>query len=61
MQLVEAVEPDEILMDSVLEGRARNISSYLRCPVCQNQTIDDSNSSLARDLRLLVRERLKAG
>ncbi|ATO57699.1 cytochrome c-type biogenesis protein [Bartonella sp. 1-1C] len=61
MQLVGAVEPDEILMDPVLERRARDISSYLRCPVCQNQTIDDSNSSLARDLRLLVRERLKAG
>ncbi|WP_407965200.1 cytochrome c-type biogenesis protein [Bartonella sp. C271] len=61
MQLVRAVEPDEILMDPVLEARARDISSYLRCPVCQNQTIDDSNTSLARDLRLLVRERLKAG
>ncbi|MCL6229384.1 cytochrome c-type biogenesis protein [Bartonella bilalgolemii] len=61
MQLVRAVEPDEILMDPVLEARARDISSYLRCPICQNQTIDDSNTSLARDLRFLVRERLKAG
>ncbi|CBI76071.1 Cytochrome c-type biogenesis protein ccmH precursor (Cytochrome c-type biogenesis protein cycL) [Bartonella clarridgeiae 73] len=61
MQLVRGVEPDEILMDSVLEARARDISSYLRCPVCQNQSIDDSDTSSARDLRLLVRERLKAG
>jgi cytochrome c-type biogenesis protein CcmH len=56
-----AVEPDEILSDPVLEGRARAISSGLRCLVCQNQSIDDSNAPLARDLRLLVRERLKAG
>ena len=56
-----AVEPDEILSDSALESRARAISSELRCLVCQNQSIDDSNAPLARDLRLLVRERLKAG
>jgi len=56
-----AVEPDEILADSALEARARDISGGLRCLVCQNQSIDDSNAPLARDLRLLVRERLKAG
>jgi cytochrome c-type biogenesis protein CcmH len=56
-----AVEPDEILPDPALEARARDISSGLRCLVCQNQSIDDSNAPLARDLRLLVRERLKAG
>ncbi len=56
-----AVEPDEILSDPVLEGRARALSAELRCLVCQNQSIDDSNAPLARDLRLLVRERLKAG
>ena len=56
-----AVEPDEILPDAALEARARNISAGLRCLVCQNQSIDDSNAPLARDLRLLVRERLKAG
>lgn len=56
-----AVEPDEILADPVLEGRARTLSSELRCLVCQNQSIDDSNAPLAKDLRLLVRERLKAG
>ncbi len=56
-----AVEPDEILADPVLEARARHISEGLRCLVCQNQSIDDSNAPLARDLRLLVRERLKAG
>jgi cytochrome c-type biogenesis protein CcmH len=56
-----AVEPDEILADPKLEGRARAISAGLRCLVCQNQSIDDSNAPLARDLRLLVRERLKAG
>ena len=57
----QAVEPDEILSDPVLEGRARALSAELRCLVCQNQSIDDSNAPLARDLRLLVRERLKAG
>jgi cytochrome c-type biogenesis protein CcmH len=56
-----AVEPDEILKDPSLEARARDISSGLRCLVCQNQSIDDSHAPLARDLRLLVRERLKAG
>ncbi len=55
-----AVQPDEILPDAALEARARAISSELRCLVCQNQSIDDSNAPLARDLRLLVRERLKA-
>ena len=56
-----AVEPDEILDDPVLEERARDISKNLRCLVCQNQSIDDSNAPLARDLRILVRERLVAG
>ena len=56
-----AVEPDEVLADSGLEARARAISRELRCLVCQNQSIDDSGAPLARDLRLLVRERLKAG
>ena len=58
---VHAVEPDEILPDAKLEQRARVLSAELRCLVCQNQSIDDSNAPLARDLRLLVRERLKAG
>ena len=56
-----AVQPDEILPDAALEFRARTLSSELRCMVCQNQSIDDSDAPLARDLRLLVRERLKAG
>ncbi|MFQ5938684.1 MAG: cytochrome c-type biogenesis protein CcmH [Alphaproteobacteria bacterium] len=56
-----AVEPDEILADPVLEQRAREISKNLRCLVCQNQSIDDSNAELARDLRILVRQRLVAG
>lgn len=56
-----AVEPDEILPDAKLEQRARALSAELRCLVCQNQSIDDSNAPLARDLRLLVRERLKSG
>lgn len=56
-----AVEPDELLKDPKLEARARGLSAELRCLVCQNQSIDDSNAPLARDLRLLVRERLKAG
>jgi cytochrome c-type biogenesis protein CcmH len=59
--LASAVQPDEILADSKLEARARGISVGLRCLVCQNQSIDDSSAELARDLRLLVRERLKAG
>jgi cytochrome c-type biogenesis protein CcmH len=56
-----AVEPSEILDDPVLEARAREISKGLRCVVCQNQSIDDSNSDLARDMRVLVRDRLLAG
>ena len=56
-----AVEPDEILDDPVLEERARDISSELRCMVCQNQSIDLSDAELAHDLRVLVRERLTAG
>jgi cytochrome c-type biogenesis protein CcmH len=58
---VPAVEPDEILKDPALEARARDISTELRCLVCQNQSIDDSNAPLARDLRVLVRERLTKG
>ena len=57
----QAVNPDEILDDPVLEARARALSKQLRCVVCQNQSIDDSDAPLARDLRLLVRERLVAG
>jgi cytochrome c-type biogenesis protein CcmH len=57
----KAVEPDEVLKDPALEARARAISHGLRCLVCQNQSIDDSEAPLARDLRVLVRERLKAG
>jgi cytochrome c-type biogenesis protein CcmH len=57
----DAVEPEEMLDDPVLEERAREISKELRCLVCQNQSIDDSNAGLARDLRVLVRERLTAG
>ncbi|HXG79402.1 MAG TPA: cytochrome c-type biogenesis protein [Methyloceanibacter sp.] len=57
----QAVQPDEVLADPSLEARARAISAGLRCLVCQNQSIDDSDAPLARDLRLLVRERLKAG
>ena len=56
-----AVQPDEVLKDPALENRARDISSGLRCLVCQNQSIDDSDAQLAKDLRLLVRERLVAG
>jgi cytochrome c-type biogenesis protein CcmH len=56
-----AVEPDEILADPALESRARDLSAGLRCLVCQNQSIDDSNAPLARDLRILIRERIKAG
>ncbi|MBI1261428.1 MAG: cytochrome c-type biogenesis protein CcmH [Rhizobiales bacterium] len=58
---VRAVEPGEALKDPALEARAREISQELRCLVCQNQSIDDSHAPLARDLRLLVRDRLKAG
>src|SRR4051812_27735828 len=56
-----AVEPDEMLKDPGLEARARVIGQELRCLVCQNQSIDDSHAPLARDLRLLVRQRLEAG
>ncbi|MEM6898116.1 MAG: cytochrome c-type biogenesis protein [Pseudomonadota bacterium] len=56
-----AIEPDEVLDDPVLEERAREISQGLRCPVCQNESIDESAMPVARDLRLLVRERLLAG
>jgi cytochrome c-type biogenesis protein CcmH len=58
---VFAVEPDEILKNPALEARARHLSEELRCMVCQNQSIDDSAAPLARDLRLLVRQRLVAG
>ncbi len=57
----QAVTPDEVLDDPALEARAREISAELRCMVCQNQSIDDSNADLARDLRLLVRARLVDG
>ena len=56
-----AVLPDEMLADPAQEARAREISKDLRCLVCQNQSIDDSNADLARDMRILVRERIKAG
>jgi cytochrome c-type biogenesis protein CcmH len=56
-----AVQPDEMLPDPVLEARARDLSRDLRCMVCQNESIDDSEAPLAHDLRVLVRERLKAG
>jgi cytochrome c-type biogenesis protein CcmH len=58
---LHAVQVDEVLPNPVLETRARTISQELRCMVCQNQSIDDSEAPLARDLRLLVRDRLKAG
>ncbi|WP_254054687.1 cytochrome c-type biogenesis protein [Roseovarius sp. EL26] len=58
---VAAVQPDEVLSDPVLEKRARSISAELRCLVCRNESIDESNAPLARDLRLLVRERLVEG
>ena len=56
-----AVEPDEVLENSSLELRARNLSKELRCLVCRNESIDESNSIIARDLRLLLRDRLEAG
>jgi cytochrome c-type biogenesis protein CcmH len=56
-----AVQPDEVLKDPALEHRARDISAGLRCLVCQNQSIDESDAPLAKDLRVLVRERLQAG
>ena len=60
-QAVHAVQPDEVMSDPAWESRARDLSRELRCMVCQNQSIDDSDAPLARDLRLLVRERLEAG
>ncbi|RGP36841.1 cytochrome c-type biogenesis protein [Pseudotabrizicola alkalilacus] len=56
-----AVQPDEVLADPALEARARAISRDLRCPVCQGESIDDSNAPISRDLRLVVRERIMAG
>src|SRR5580704_6723914 len=58
---LRAVESNEVLADPGLEARARNLSRELRCLVCQNQSIDDSDAPLAHDLRVIVRERLKAG
>lgn len=58
---VQAVEPDEMLKDPVLETRARDVSKALRCVVCQNETIDESDAELAHDMRLLVRKRIVAG
>lgn len=57
----QAVEPNEILADPALEARAREVGKELRCVVCQNQAIDDSNAELAGDMRVLVRERIMAG
>ncbi|MDX2027390.1 MAG: cytochrome c-type biogenesis protein [Alphaproteobacteria bacterium] len=59
--LAHAVQPDEMLKDPALEARARVISKDMRCLVCQNQSIDDSDAPLARDLRVLLRQRLTAG
>lgn len=59
--VVLAVQPDEVMDDPVMEERAREISKGLRCPVCQNESIDESNANIARDLRLLVRDRLDEG
>ena len=56
-----AVQPDEVMKDPALEARARALSAELRCMVCQNQSIDDSDAPLARDIRVLIRERLKKG
>lgn len=56
-----AVQPDEILPDPALEARARALSQLIRCPVCQGENIDESNATIARDLRLVIRERLVAG
>ena len=60
-QMGRAVEPDEMLADPALEARARALSTGLRCLVCRNQSIDDSNAELARDLRVLLREQLTTG
>lgn len=59
--ILPAVEPDEVLADAALEMRARDISAGLRCPVCRNESIDESSADLARDIRVMVRERLSAG
>jgi cytochrome c-type biogenesis protein CcmH len=59
--VAHAVEPEEIMADPAKEARARELSRELRCMVCQNQSIDDSNAPLAKDLRVLVRERIAAG
>ena len=56
-----AVQPDEVMSDPALEARARSLSSELRCLVCQNQSIDDSDASLAKDIRVLIRERIAKG
>lgn len=56
-----AVQPDEVLSDPALEARARALSALIRCPVCQGESIDESNAGIARDLRLVLRERLVAG
>jgi cytochrome c-type biogenesis protein CcmH len=56
-----AVQPDEVMKDPALEARARDLSAELRCLVCQNQSIDDSDAPLARDIRLLIRERIGQG
>jgi cytochrome c-type biogenesis protein CcmH len=61
LSAANAVQPDEVLADPALETRARTLSAELRCMVCQNQSIDDSDAQLARDLRILLRERLSAG
>jgi cytochrome c-type biogenesis protein CcmH len=61
VSLAQAVEPDEKLADPGLEARARALTQELRCVVCQNETVDDSNAPLARDIRILVRERIAAG
>ncbi|MCC6913773.1 MAG: cytochrome c-type biogenesis protein CcmH [Rhodospirillaceae bacterium] len=58
---VHAVEPSEMLKDPVLEARAREVSKHLRCVVCQNETIDESNADIAKDMRLLLRTRILAG
>ena len=58
---VRAVQPDEMLADPAMEARARDVSRELRCVVCQNESIDESNAELAHDLRVLVRERIAAG
>ena len=56
-----AVQPDEVMKDPALEARARSLSAELRCMVCQNQSIDDSEAPLARDIRLLIRQRIAEG